>query len=490
MTKPRYRMAPSPTGALHIGNARTALYNYLLARKTGGTYVLRIEDTARDRSRPEFEKTIFEAFRWLGIEWDEGPEIGGDYGPYRQSERVGLHREWLAKLIDLGWVYRCFCTPQELEDERKRAQVEKRPPKYAGKCRNLSEAETRRRLDTGEQAAYRFRVQPRTVEYRDLVLGDLREDAGLWGDFVVCRSNWLPVYNFAVVIDDHTMEITDAVRGADHISNTFRQIVMYDALGIPPPRFGHLPLILNRKKQKLSKRDGTVSVEEYLTRGYLPEAVRNFIALLGWNPGDEREMFNLDELAREYSLDRVSSANPIYDVDKLDWFNGVYIRAMTVAELAGRARPFVESAGLNIGSAGNGYFERAVGLEQERVKKLTDFGDALAFFFQDEVDPDMKFLVRKKGTPAETARALQRVLDVIQEHGVDDLEVSERYLRGLADELGWKVGELFMPIRVAITGSRAAPPLFETMQVLGEDRVTSRLNRAVDLLRGGPSAAS
>ena len=483
-------MEPSPTGALHIGNARTALYNYLLARKTGGSYILRIADTARDRSRPEFEKTIFEGFRWLGIEWDEGPEIGGDYGPYRQSERIDLHREWLGKLIDLGWIYRCFCTPQELADERRRAQVEKRPPKYSGKCRNLSEAETRRRLDAGEDAAYRFRVQPRTVEYRDLVLGGVREDAGLWGDFVVCRSNCSPLLNFAVVVDDHTMEITDVVRGADHISNTFRQIVVYEALGIPPPRFAHLPLILNRKKQKLSKRDGSVSVEEYLARGYLPEAVRNFIALLGWNPGDEREMFSLEELVREYSLDRVSSANPIYDIGKLDWFNGVYMRGMTVEKLASRARPFVESAGLNIGSGGNGYFERAVGLEQERVKKLTDFGEALAFFFQDEVDPDMKFLVRKKGTADETAHALQKVLAAIREHGVDDSKVSESDLRGLANELGWKAGELFMPIRVAITGSRATPPLFETMQVLGEERVTSRLSRAITLLRGEPSTAS
>ena len=490
MTKPRYRMAPSPTGALHIGNARTALYNYLLARKTGGTYVLRIEDTARDRSRPEFEQTIFEGFRWLGIEWDEGPGIGGDYGPYRQSERVDLHREWLGKLIDQGWVYRCFCTPEELADARKRAQAEKRPPKYSGKCRSLSEAETQQRLDAGETAAYRFRVEPRIVEYRDLVLGDLREDAGLWGDFVICRSNWLPVYNFAVVIDDHTMEITHAVRGADHISNTFRQIVMYDALEIPPPRFGHLPLVLNRKKQKLSKRDGAVSVEEYMTQGYLPEAVRNFIVLLGWNPGDEREMFSLEELVDEYSLDRVSSANPIYDIGKLDWFNGVYMRDMAVGELAGRARPFVKAAGLDIDSGGNGYFEQAVALEQERVKKLTDFGDALAFFFQDEVHPDMKFLIRKRGTAEETAGALRKVLGLVREHGVDDMEVSESYLRRLASELGWKAGELFMPIRVAITGSRATPPLFETMQVLGEERVISRLNRAVALLRGVPSAAS
>ena len=482
MSKPRYRMAPSPTGALHIGNARTALYNYLLARKTGGNYVLRIEDTARDRSRPEFEKAIFDGFHWLGIEWDEGPEIGGDFGPYRQSERLDLHREWLGKLTDTGRVYRCFCSPDELADERKRAQAEKRPPRYSGKCRNLSKVEAQRRLDAGEEAAHRFRVEPRTVEYRDLVLGDVREDAGLWGDFVVCRSNGDPVYNFAVVVDDHTMEITDVVRGADHISNTFRQIVMYEALEIAPPRFGHLPLILNSKKQKLSKRDGTVSVEEFLAQGYLPEAVRNFIALLGWNPGDEREMFGLEDLVDEYSLDRVSSANPIYDIDKLEWFNGVYIRNMPVAELASRARPFVESAGLVVTSDGADYFEQAVALEQERVKKLSDFGDALAFFFTDKVEPDMKFLVKKNGTAGETADALQRVLEVLEEHGVSDVEKSEELLRGLAEELGWKAGELFMPIRVGITGSRATPPLFQTMRVLGQERVVKRLQRAIELL--------
>ena len=475
-------MAPSPTGLLHVGNARTAMYNYLLARKTGGAYVLRIEDTARDRSQPEFERAMLAEFRWLGIDWDEGPEIGGDYAPYRQSERIDLHREWLERLKATGRVYRCFCTPEELAEERKRAQAEGRPPKYSGKCREIAESEVEGRLNAGEAAAYRFRVEPRKVGFKDLVLGDLEEDAGLWGDFVVGRSDGTPVYNFAVVVDDHTMEITDVVRGADHISNTFKQTVMYEALEILPPRFAHLPLMLNQKRQKLSKRDGSVSVAEYREQGYLPEAVRNFIAFLGWNPGDERELFSLDELIEEFSLDRVSSANPIFDIEKLDWFNGVYIRNMSVASLASAAKPYVREAGIDVAKNGDPYFEQALALEQERVKKLSDFGDALRFFFVEQVDPDMKFLVKKKGTPEETADALTQVVGLVAEHDVDDVERSEDYLRGLAEELGWKAGELFMPIRVAITGSRATPPLFETLKVLGKERVVKRLQRAIELL--------
>lgn len=484
MSKRRYRMAPSPTGSLHIGNARTGLYNYLLARREGGVFVLRIEDTSRERSRPEFEKTVLDGFRWLGMEWDEGPDTGGPYGPYRQSERLDLHGEWLRKLTELGHTYRCFCTPAELDAERQAAQQGGRPPKYSGKCRNLSASQAQSRLDAEEPAAFRFAVAPRQVRYDDLVLGALEEDAGLWGDFVIGRSDGTPVYNFAVVVDDHLMAITHAVRGADHISNTFKQIVLYDALGIAPPKFGHLPLILNAQKQKLSKRDGSVAVEEYREQGYLPEAVVNFIALLGWNPGDERELFDMRELIAEFSLERVNKSNAIFDFDRLDWFNGLYIRKMAVAELAGRARPFVEKAGLGPGAGGQDYFNAAVALEQERVKKLSDFPDALRFFFVEAVTPDPKDLVKKNGTRDETAAALDRVRALVDEHGVDDLEGTERRLRALASELDWQAGELFMPIRVAVTGSPATPPLFQTMRVLGKQRVTDRLRRAIALLSG------
>ncbi len=478
--KRRFRMAPSPTGSIHIGNARTALYNYLLARQSGGTFVLRIEDTSRECSTPEFEQAVLDGLGWLGLNWDEGPNAGGDYGPYRQSERLETHKEWLQKLTAAGHTYRCFCTREELAADRKAAQQEGRAPKYSGKCRNLDGAEVEARLKAGEEAALRFRIEPRQVVFADMILGQLEEDAGLWGDFIIGRSDGTPVYNFAVVVDDHLMAITDVVRGGDHISNTFKQIVMYEALGLEPPRFGHMPLTLNAKRQKLSKRDGSVAVEEYREQGYLPEAVVNFIALLGWNPGYERELFTMDELIETFSIERVTKSNAIFDFDRLDWFNGTYIRQMEVADLARMARPSIEAAGLTIPD--DDYLERAVALEQERVKKLADFPEALRFFLVEDVAPDMKFLVKKKGTTEETAAALSTVFELVQDFGVDDMAVMEENLRAMAEALSWKAGELFMPIRVAITGSKASPPLFDTMRVLGRARVLSRLRDAMRML--------
>ena len=473
-------MAPSPTGSIHIGNARTALYNYLLARQSGGTFVLRIEDTARDRSTPEFEQAVLDGLSWLGLDWDEGPDAGGEHGPYRQSERLEIHKEWLEKLTAAVHTYRCFCTREELAEERNLAQQNGRAPKYSGKCRSLTAEEVEGRLGAGEEAAIRFRVMPGQVSFNDMILGHLEEDAGLWGDFIVGRSDGTPVYNFAVVVDDHLMEISDVVRGGDHISNTFKQIVMYEALGLEPPRFGHMPLTLNAKRQKLSKRDGSVAVEEYREQGYLPEAVVNFIALLGWNPGDEREQFTMEELIEAFSMERITKSNAIFDFGRLDWFNGTYIRRMEVAELARLTAPFLEVAGLNVPD--EAYLERAVALEQERVKKLSDFPEALRFFLVEEVEPELKFLVKKNGTEEETAAALSTVFELVQDFGVEDLEVTEQQLRGMAEALGWKAGELFMPIRVAITGSKASPPLFETMQALGRARVLSRLRDAIRML--------
>ena len=321
---------------------------------------------------------------------------------------------------------------------------------------------------------------PGQVSFEDMILGRLEEDAGLWGDFIVGRSDGTPVYNFAVVVDDHLMEITDVVRGGDHISNTFKQVVMYEALELELPRFGHMPLTLNAKRQKLSKRDGSVAVEEYREQGYLPEAVVNFIALLGWNPGDERELFTMEELIEAFSMERITKSNAVFDFARLDWFNGMYIRKMEVAELARRAEPFLKEAGLEVPD--EDYLRAAVVLEQERVKKLSDFPEALRFFLVEEVEPDMKFLVKKKGTGEETAAALSTVFELVQDFGVQDVEQTEKNLRGMADALGWKAGELFMPIRVAITGSKASPPLFETMRVLGRPRVLLRLRHAIRML--------
>ena len=496
---PRFRIAPSPTGSIHVGTARTALYNWLLARQSGGSFVLRVEDTARDRNRPEYEQAIYSGLAWLGLDWDEGPDVGGQYGPYRQSERLQMHRRHLQRLIDRGHVYRCFCSREQLAEERKAAQRAKLPPRYSGRCRNLSEAEVQSRLRAGDSASYRFRVAAQNVEFEDLVLGGLREDSGLWGDFIVARSDGSPVYNFAVVADDHDMAITHVLRGADHISNTFKQVVMYEALGWERPRFGHIPLTLNAKRQKLSKRDGSVSIQEYRDQGYLPEAVDNFIALLGWNPGDEREFFSLEDLVSEFSAERINRANAIFDQERLDWFNGNYVRGLPISELSRRAWDYLEDRGYFAPPNGEtdddpgfepverperGYFESALALEQERIRRLSDLPGVVSFFFRDRVDPDPKFLVARRQSPEASAAALAKVADWTERHDVSDQAITEQFLRGLADELGWKAGVLFMPIRMAITGSRATPPLFATMAVLGSGRVSARLRAAVKLLRG------
>ena len=497
--RPRFRIAPSPTGSIHVGTARTALYNWLLARKSGGTFVLRVEDTARDRNRPEYEQAIYAGLAWLGLDWDEGPDVGGDYGPYRQSERRAIHRRHLQRLIDRGHVYRCFCSPEQLAEERKAAQRAKTPPRYSGRCRKLSESEVQSRLDAGEPASYRFRVEARNVEFDDLVLGRLREDSGLWGDFIVARSDGSPVYNFAVVADDHDMAITHVLRGADHISNTFKQVVMYEALGWELPQFGHIPLTLNAKRQKLSKRDGSVSIQEYRGLGYLPEAVNNFIALLGWNPGDEREFFSLQELVGEFSAERINRANAIFDQERLDWFSGNYVRGLPLSELSRRAWDYLEDCGYFLppnGTPENGldfepverpsreYFEAALALEQERIRRLSDLPGVISFFFREKVDPDSKFLVARRQSPEASAAALAKVADWTDRNDVSDQALTEQFLRGLADELGWKAGVLFMPIRMAITGSRATPPLFATMAVLGSERVSRRLRAAAERLQG------
>ncbi len=495
----RFRIAPSPTGSIHVGTARTALYNWLLARKSGGKFVLRVEDTARDRNRPEFEQAIYAGLAWLGLDWDEGPDVGGDYGPYRQSERLKIHRRHLQRLIDRGHVYRCFCSREQLAEERKAAQRAKLPPRYSGRCRSLSEDEVRSRLDASEPASYRFKVDAGDVEFDDLVLGRLREDSGLWGDFIVARSDGSPVYNFAVVADDHDMAITHVLRGADHISNTFKQVVMYEALGWELPRFGHIPLTLNAKRQKLSKRDGSVSIQEYRDLGYLPEAVNNFIALLGWNPGDEREFFTLGELVSEFSADRINRANAIFDQERLDWFSGNYVRGLPISELSRRAWDYLEDRGYfappigspddergfdPVGRPDRDYFESALALEQERIRRLSDLPGVISFFFRDSVQPDPKFLVARRQSHQASAAALARVADWCDRNDVADQASTEAFLRGLAEELGWKPGVLFMPIRMAITGSRATPPLFATMAVLGSERVGSRLRAAVKLLKG------
>ena len=331
----RLRFPPSPTGRLHIGNVRTALYNWLVARRVGGAFVLRIEDTDVVRSTMESEERLLEDLRWLGLDWDEGPDIGGPHAPYRQSERIGTFRRYARRLIESGKAYHCFCSPEQLKAGRERALAEGRTPGYSGACRSIAPDEAERRIEKGEPAAIRFKVEEGpAIAWRDLVHGELSFGRDVIGDFVVVRSGGIPAYNFAVTVDDALMNITNVIRGDDHISNTPKQLLIQDALGFPRPEYAHLPLILGSDRSKLSKRHGSTAVSELKKEGYLPEALINFMAFMGWNPGDEREIYSLASLTKEFSLEKIQKGGAVFNIKKLDFLNGFYIRQKSLEKLA------------------------------------------------------------------------------------------------------------------------------------------------------------
>ena len=471
-------MAPSPTGDIHVGGARTALFNFLLARQQGGRFVLRIEDTDAERSDASKEAGIADGLRWLGIEWDEGPDTGGPHGPYRQSERGEIHRAAIDRLLDEHAAYYDYTTADERAAERAEQRRSGQTPRYSGLGRGLTDAQIAERRAAGVVPAVRFKTEPQAIAFDDLVLGRIEMQAADIEDFVIARGDGSALYNMAVVADDHAMEITHAIRGQDHVSNTFRQLLLYRALGWAPPGFGHLPLVVNLKRQKLSKRDGAQWVGEFRTLGYLPEAVVNFLMFLGWAPGDEREVFTLDELIREFTIERVNKAGAVFDLQRLDYFNGLWIRRFDLDDLVERALPFAAAGGVNVPDDGHDYFRAALTLEQERIKHLIEVPDLMSFFFDDGLDPDVTLMNLNRHDSSETAAALERVRDLMA--GLPEFDVSsiEAGLRGLADELAWKHGDLFTPVRIAVTGRKAAPPLFQTMAVLGRERCLARLDRA------------
>lgn len=484
--KVRVRIAPSPTGNLHVGNARTALYNYLFARQQGGTFILRIDDTDAKRSTEKDIDGVLVSFRWLGLEWDEGFAAGGDYGPYRQSQRRDLYDGHVQQLLAQGQAYRCWCTPAELDDMRKAAQKQRRPFRYPQTCLHLSAAERAAKERSGDPFVVRF-LSPSesTVDFTDLVRGDLSVEASELDDLVIVKADGMPTYNFASVVDDSHMDITHVIRGADHLYNTHRQIPIARALGFSLPAYAHLPLLTNPDRSKLGKRSGAVLVGDYASQGYLPEAVVNFLAFLGWNPGTTQEVFSLAELIEAFSLERVNRANAVFELQKLVWLNGVYIRGLPVAELADRCVPFLADAGLvDPADIDRDYLNGAVELEQERLKNLAEAPEALDFFYAEDVTPEARLLVAKKQTPADSLRALEQTLARLR--GLDSWELAtiEACLRGLAADLGWKAGQLFMPIRVAVTGKTATPPLFETMVALGRERSLARMSKAIDAFTG------
>lgn len=472
----RTRIAPAPTGPLHIGTARTALFNYLFTRHERGQFLMRLEDTDRERSTKQFEERICEGLMWLGLQWDEGPDVGGEYGPYRQSERGDVYREHLELLLSKEAAYPCFCTPEELDAERKRQQKAKLVPKYNGKCRGISPNEVLQKQTEGVPFTYRFKMPDERIKFHDLIKGDVEFDGGTMGDFVIATSDGRYIFHLTNIVDDITMMITHVIRGEDHLSNTPKHIAMANAMGYEPPSYAHIPLTLNPDKSKMSKRKGTVDLEEFRAMGYLSSAMVNFLAFLGWSPGTDEEVFSLEELVERFSLDGISKSNAIFNVEKLNWINGTYIRRMSQDQLAGRLAEYLPDAD-------RGYLRKITPLVQERLKKLDEIVDYSRFFFEDPRDYDTKLLVAKKHTPEESAEALAKVrekLGALEEFNAGSME---QVLRGLVEELGWKTGALFMIVRVGVTGSKATPPLFETMEVLGKDVCVRRIDFAMEKLR-------
>lgn len=477
----RVRFAPSPTGHLHVGGARTALYNWLLARGKGGTFVLRVEDTDTERSTEAAIDQIITSLGWLGLDWDEGPEIGGAYGPYRQIERMRLYESAARKLLNGGKAYRCYCTPKELEAERELAREKDVPYVYSGRCRDLgAEAGTTLRgVRDSREPVIRLRT-PRSghTVFQDIVHGKVSFENALCGDFILVRSNGVPTYNFAVAVDDTAMKITHVIRGDDHLPNTPRQLMVIEALGEEQPAYGHIPLILGSDKAPLSKRHGDVSVEEFRERGYIREALCNYLALLGWSYDSETTLFPLEELIYKFSLERVGRTAAAFDAEKLLWMNGHYIRKMEPVDLAERLEHFLQStrlAGLP-GTEGRPDIDELVPLVQEKMKTLEDFVELTDFFFL-PLEFESKALEKLLGNER-AADYLAACTDVLEQVEPYDIEHIEEGLRMQAEKLGVKLGKLLQPLRIAVSGKIVTPGMFETLYVLGRDKSLERIIQA------------
>jgi glutamyl-tRNA synthetase len=489
----RVRIAPSPTGPLHIGTARTALYNFLHAHHVEGTFILRLEDTDRVRSTVEFEKDILDGLHWLGLDWDEGPEVAGEpargpHAPYRQMERLPLYAVASQRLLADDMAYPCYCTPEELEADRKAQEAAKQPPRYVGRCANLTVDERRAREADGRRGALRFRVGEGTVVFDDLIRGRVEIDvANLGGDFVIVRADGTPLYHFTVVVDDAAMEVTDVIRGEDHLSNTPKHILLFRALGYDVPRFAHLPLILNPDRTKMSKRKSQTAIDDYIAQGFIKEALVNYLALLGWSTGTEEEILSLDELVERFDIAEVHKGGAVFARERLEWLNGQWIRRLEPDDLIDRLRPFVEAelvAGRIERMPADGELRALLPVIQERLPTLGAVGDLVGFLWVGQVDVDPSTLVPKRWDAATTRAGLTAARDTIDAVGDVSFEADELEppLRALADERGWKAGDLFMAIRVAVTGRTATPPLFDTLVALGRERVLARIDRALEVL--------
>ncbi len=485
----RVRFAPSPTGHTHLGSGRTALYNYLLARQTGGQFILRIEDTDRRRYVEGAEQELMDSLHWLGLNWDEGPDVGGPYGPYRQSERKEIYQDYARQLVEMGHAYYCFCTPEKLERERQEAQKRKEPTTYSGTCRRLDPAEAAQRVAAGERHVIRFKTPNEgTTTVHDLLRGDITIENRLIDDAILVKSDGYALYHLAAMVDDHLMKITHVIRGSEWLPSLPLHALIIRAFGWEEPAWVHLSIFLKPTgKGKMSKRetadlmkDGhSIFVKDLEALGYIPEGVVNWVALMGWSYDDHTEFFTLPDLVEKFSLQKLNPSPAAINFAKLDHFNGLHIRSLSVEELARRVKPYLVDAGYRVDDE---TLLEVAPLIQERLTVLTDAPEIAGFYFRETVEPDPAELVAKGLTPAQSAEVAQRAYAILAALPDMNVETTEPPMRTLVDEMGMSAGQVFGILRVAVTGQRVSPPLFESMQIIGREKVLERIRRAADLL--------
>ena len=475
----RVRYAPSPTGLFNLGGARTALSNWLFAKKEGGKFILRIEDTDTQRSKREYEENILESLRWFGLDWDEGPDIGGPFEPYRQSDRLDIYENYLKNLLSQKKAYYCFCSKEQLETEKQAMLAQGLAPKYNGHCASLSEKETEERAKKGESSVIRFQVPQVEIEFHDVIRGKIKFDASLIGDIVIARNLRSPLFSFSVVIDDAAMKISHVIRGEDLLPTTPSQILLQKTLGFNELRYAHLPLILGQDRKKLSKRYMDTSLFEYKKQGYLPEALVNFIALLGWHPKGEKEILTLDELVKEFDLKRVQKAGAIFNPEKLDWFNGQYIKRLTVDKLVEKLKPLLEENGI---SSSDDFLKKVAEAERDRMKTLQDFFILTDFFFE-LPDYDANLLIWKTEPISTIKIVLGKAFEIIKNIEVGEFERQKLFtsLDNLVSEYGR--GAVFWPLRVAVSGKSASPDPLVIMEILGKDETERRIGIAASKIK-------
>ncbi len=482
MSTVRTRFAPSPTGFLHVGGLRTALYNYLLSKKEGGSFILRIEDTDQSRKVDGAMENLIDTLEWAGVRFDEGPGREGDYGPYIQSQRINLYQKYAHQLVEEGNAYYCFCSPERLKELREKQIAAKISPSYDRHCRNLAKEEVRERQKLGEQYVIRMKI-PLTgdLTFTDMIHGDVTIAHKILDDQVILKSDGYPTYHLAVVVDDHFMKITHVIRGEEWLPSTPKHVLLFKYFGWEMPHFAHLPLLLNPDKSKLSKRQGDVAVEDYRKKGYLKEALVNFVAFLGWNPGDERELFTLDELTKEFSLDRVGKSGAVFNIEKLDWLNFEHLRRKPDTEVLSLLKEYLAQSAFKDKHFNDAYLLNVIAAMRERVSFIKDFVEKSPYFFETPAEYETDVVKKRWTTEASTyMKAVIQEFSMLEDPHKEDYETA---LHRSAESLKVKNSDLIHPLRLAVSGTGAGPGLYDILSVLGKDETIQRITIAIERLQ-------